>query len=86
MDRGMMDLTALAACGAHWGCAKPVWDPIQVVVWMGHPALDVRLWCDVCFVLGSDIRHPFIKGIGVATGIAKMVASALLMYYFIRSS
>ena len=51
---------------------------------LGHPALDVRL-CDVCLVLGSDIRHPFIKRIGVATGVVKMVASGLLMYYFVRS-
>ena len=43
MDQGMMEVTALAACGAHWECARPVWDPIQVVAWMGHPALDVRL-------------------------------------------
>ena len=56
----MMEVTALAACGAHWECARPVWDPIQVVAWMGHPALDVRLWCDVCLVLGLDIRHAFI--------------------------
>ena len=67
MDRGKMEVTALAACGAHWECARPVWDPIQVVAWMGHPALDVRLWCDVCLVFGPDIRHPFIKRIGVAT-------------------
>jgi hypothetical protein len=36
-------------------------------------------------VLGSDIRHPFITGIGVATGVAKMVASGLLMYYLVRA-
>ena len=36
-------------------------------------------------VLGSDIRHPFITGIGVVTGVAKMVASDLLMYYLIRA-
>ena len=28
MDRGMMEVTALAACGAHSECARPVWDPI----------------------------------------------------------
>ena len=67
MDRGKLEVTALAACGAHWECARPVWDLIQVMAWMGHPALDVRLWCDVCLVLGPDIRHAFIKGIGVAT-------------------
>ena len=67
MDRGMMEVMALAACGAHWECARPVWDPIQVVAWMRHSVLDARLWCDVCLVLGPDIRHAFIKGIGVAT-------------------
>jgi hypothetical protein len=56
----------------------------RYVAGLGHPALNVRLWCDVCLVFGSDIRHPFIKGIGVATGVAKMVASGLLMYYFVR--
>ena len=59
-------------------------DLVAVYGCSGHPALDVRL-CDVCLVLGSDIRHPFIKGIGVATGVANMVASDLLMYYFVRS-
>ena len=49
------------------------------VAGIGHPALDVRFWCDVCLVLGSDIRHPCIKGIGVVTGVAKMVASGLLI-------
>ena len=71
MDRGMMEVTALAACGAHWECVRPVWDPIQVVAWMGQPALDVRLWCDVCLVLGPDSRHTFIKGIGVATVLSR---------------
>ena len=36
-------------------------------------------------VLGSDYRHPFIKWIGVAIDVAKMVASDYLMYYFVRS-
>ena len=52
---------------------------LQYVAGMGHPSLDVRFWCDVCLVLGSDIRHPCIKGIGVVTGVAKMVASGLLI-------
>ena len=26
MDRGKMEVTVLAACGAHWECAGPVWD------------------------------------------------------------
>ena len=43
MDRRLMELTTLAVCGAHWECATLVWDPIQIVSWMGHPALDVRL-------------------------------------------
>ncbi|XBI19951.1 hypothetical protein VPH35_061349 [Triticum aestivum] len=38
MDRWKMEVTALAACGAHCECARPVWDPFQVVAWMGHPA------------------------------------------------
>ena len=33
----------------------------QYVARLGPPALDVRLWCNVCLVLGSDYRHPFIK-------------------------
>ena len=36
-------------------------------------------------VLGSNYRHPFIKWIGVAIVVAKMVASDYLMYYFVRS-
>ena len=59
---GMTEVTALEACGAHSECARSVWDPIQVVTWTGHPALDVRISCDVCLVLGSDIRHHCIKG------------------------
>ena len=42
----------------------------RYVARMGHPALDVRIWCDVCLVLGSDIRHHCIKGVGVATDVA----------------
>ena len=57
----------------------------RYVAGMGHPALDVRFWCDVCLVLGSDIWHPCIKGIGVATGVAKMVDPGLLMYSFVKS-
>ena len=71
MDQGMMEVTALPACGAHWECAGQVWGPIQVVAWMGHPALDVRLWCDVCLVLGPDIGHTFIKGVGVETVLSR---------------
>ena len=41
----------------------------RYVARMGHPALDVRIWCDVCLVLGSDIRHHCIKGVGVAIDI-----------------
>ena len=47
----------------------------QHVARLGPPALDVRFWCDVYLVLGSDYRHPFIKWIGVATVVAKMMAS-----------
>ena len=39
--------------------------------WLGPPALDVRLLCEVCLVFGSDNRHPFIKGIEVATDVAR---------------
>ena len=53
--------------------------------WLGPPTLDVRLWCDVCLVFGSDNRHPFIEWIGVATDVAKMVALDYLMYYLVRS-
>ena len=55
-ERWKVEETTLAACvcGAHWECVGPACDPVQVVVWMGHPALDVRLWCDVCLVLA---RH-----------------------------
>ena len=42
----------------------------RCVAGLGHPALDVRVWCDVRLVLGPDIRHTFINGIGVATGVA----------------
>ena len=55
------------------------------MAWMGHPTLYVRCWCDVCLVLGSDIRHPFITGIVVATGVVNMVTSRLLMYYVVRT-
>ena len=55
-------------------------DLVAVYGCSGHPALDVRL-CDVCLVLGSDIRHPFIKGIGVETGVAWIVASGILMFF-----
>ena len=57
----------------------------RYVARMGHPVFDVRFWCDVCLVLALDIRHPYIKGIRVETGNADMVASDLLMYYFLKS-
>lgn len=55
------------------------------VAWLGPPVLDDRLCCKICLVLGSDYQYPFIIWIGVATVVAKMVASDLLMYYFVRS-
>ena len=72
MDRGKTEVTVL--------CSVCVWYSLRVrrtgvllspayVAWMGHPALDVRLSCDVRLVFGPDIRHAFIKGIGVATGV-----------------
>ena len=42
----------------------------RCVAGLGHPTLDVRHWCDVYLVFRSDIRHTFIKGIGVATSVA----------------
>jgi hypothetical protein len=57
----------------------------QYVAWLGPLSFDVRLLCDVCLVLDSDYRHPFIRCIGEAIGVAKMVASDYLMYYFVRS-
>lgn len=71
MDREKMEVPTLVVCGAHWECARLVWDSIQVVAWMRHPALDVRFLCDVCLVLGPDIRHAFIKGLGVATTLLR---------------
>ena len=66
MDQGKMVVTTYESapdrCVTQFRC----------VAGLGHPDLDVRLWCDVCLVFGSDIRQPFLKGIGVATGIAKM--------------
>ena len=72
MDQGKTEVTAL--------CSVCVWYSLRVrrtgvlpspayVAWMGHPALDVRPLCGVCLVFGPDIRHTFIKGIGVATGV-----------------
>ena len=79
MDRWKMAVAASESAPVR--CVTQSW----YVAGLGHPALDVRLWCDVCLVLGSDYRHPFIKWIGVATVVAKMVASDYLMYYFVRS-
>ena len=42
----------------------------RCVAGLGHPAIYVRVLCGVCLILGSDIRHTFINGIGVATGVA----------------
>jgi len=36
-------------------------------------------------ILGSDYWHPFIKWLGVATIVAKMMALDKLMYYFVKS-
>ena len=58
---------------------------IRYVAWLGPLALDVKHLSDVCLVLGLDYRHPFIRWIGVAIDVAKMVASGYLMYYFVRS-
>jgi hypothetical protein len=74
-----------AAATTHESASDRFVPQTQYVAWLGPPALDVKLWCDVCLVLGSDYRHPFIKWIGVATDVAKMAASDILMYYFVRS-
>ena len=39
------------------------------VAWLGHPALDVRVWCDVHLVLGPEIWHIFINETIVATSV-----------------
>ena len=67
----------------------------QYVTWLGPLALVVRHLCDVCsffeglydvcIVLDTDYRQHFFMWIGVATDVAKMVASDYLMYYFVRS-
>jgi hypothetical protein len=63
LDRWKM--AAAASESVPVRCVTQSW----YVAGLGHPALDVRLWCGVCLVFGSDIRHPFIKRIGVATGV-----------------
>jgi hypothetical protein len=79
-----MDRWKTAAASSE---SAPDWCVPQTtyMAWLGPPVLDVRLRCEVCLVLGSDYRHPFIKWIEVATDVAKMMASDLLMYYFVRS-
>ena len=62
MDRGKMEVAALAACGGHWECARPVWDPIQVVAWMGHPALDVRFGAMFVWYLARTFGTPSSRG------------------------
>ena len=42
----------------------------RYVAGLGHPALDVRVWCDVRLILGLNIRHTFFNALGVATGVA----------------
>ena len=79
----MMTAFAAGACGARYECAGPVCDPDPALAWLGHPALDVRLWCEVG-VYSPDYLHFFIKRIGAAAFVVKMVASDLLMYYFVR--
>ena len=68
MDRWKMAVAASESAPVR--CVTQSW----YVAGLGHSALDVRLWCYVCLVFGLDIRHPFIKGIGVATSVAQMVA------------
>jgi hypothetical protein len=67
-EDGSMEDGGVGRCrmrsGAHCECSGPVCvTQSRYVARLGHPALDVRLWCDVCLVLGSYIRYPFIKGI-----------------------
>ena len=51
---------------------------------LGPPALDALHLFEV-WVCVSDNLNPFIKLIGVATVVVKMVVSDLLIYYFIKS-
>ena len=62
MDRWKMELTALALCGAHWECARQEWDPIQVVAWMGQPALDVRFGAMSVWYLARTFGTPSSRG------------------------
>ena len=64
MDRWKMAAVASESGSVRYGTQS------RYVAGLGHPALDVRVWCDVRLVLGPDIRHTFINGIGVATGVA----------------
>jgi hypothetical protein len=63
MDRWKMAATASESASVRYGTQS------RCVAGLGHPALDVRVWCDIRLVLGPDIRHTFIDGIGVATGV-----------------
>ena len=54
-------------------CPGPV-----IVAWLGPPALDVRLWCEIHLAFGSNFGHFFIKWIEVAIDVAEMVALELL--------
>ena len=56
--------------GGNESALNRCWTQFWYVAGLGHPVIDVRVSCDVCLVLGLDIRHTFIKGIGVATSVA----------------
>ena len=64
MDRWKM--AAAASESAPDRCATQS----RYVAGLGHPALDVRVWCDVRLILGLNIRHTFFNALGVATGVA----------------
>ena len=63
MDRWKMAATASESASIRYGTQS------RCVAGLGHPVLDVSVWCDVRLVLGPDIRHTFINEIGVATGV-----------------
>ena len=64
MDRWKMVAATSEGASVRYGTMS------RYVAGLGHPALDVRVWCDISLVSGPDIRHTFINGIGAATDVA----------------
>lgn len=75
--------SAMCECDAPRDCAGLVCgsDP-AIAAWFGPSVLDVGLWYDV-WVGGLNNTRPFINLTRVATDVAKMVASKLLMFYLL---